>query len=57
MASTDGRNRSSRVQKGCQRRFGTGVFGAVAFDLKGGLCTWLAINDALVSESGSITII
>jgi hypothetical protein len=35
----------SELNKVCQRRFGYGVFGAVAFEVKGEPGIWLAIND------------
>jgi hypothetical protein len=35
----------AQLKKVCQRRFGYGVFGAVAFEVKGEPGTWLAIND------------
>jgi len=35
----------SELNTVCQQRFGYGVFGAVAFEVKGESGTWLAIND------------
>jgi hypothetical protein len=35
----------AQLNRVCQRRFGYGVFGAVAFTVRGEPGTWLAIND------------
>jgi hypothetical protein len=44
-AGTIGSLTQSELNKVCRRRFGYGVFGAVAFEVRGESGTWLAIND------------